>query len=129
MENNQQIKPCPHCGGVSYLYANYSRKIGGYFVFVKCDICGAQGKIYSSKRDPDADGWENEACVNAIAAWNMRTGADNMSFERWEQFVKETLQRLEAEKAQDSKEAGKAAGSETGGVKNDRTGKGNAQGV
>ena len=52
-----------------------------------------------------------------------------MSFENWERFVAETLERLQAEKEQGHKKTGKAAGSETGGVKHDRTGKGNAQGV
>lgn len=52
-----------------------------------------------------------------------------MSFENWEQFVADTLKRLQAEKEQENKKTGKAAGSETGGVKHDRTGKGIAQGL
>ena len=69
------IKPCPHCGGVAYLNSNYSRKTGTYFTFVKCDICGAQGKIYSSKEQPAATGWNNIPCHDAVNAWNMRTGS------------------------------------------------------
>ena len=67
-----QIKPCPHCGGIAYLTQNYSYKARSYFVFVKCDICGAQGKIYNSTTEPAAAGWNNTACNDAISAWNMR---------------------------------------------------------
>lgn len=67
------ILPCPHCGGNSWLNSNYSYKCGSYFVMVKCDICGAQGKIYNSKEDPEKANWENMACLDAISAWNMRT--------------------------------------------------------
>lgn len=66
------IKLCPHCGGVSYLSSNYSYKTRSYFVFVKCDICGAQGKIYNSDDEPAAVEWHNEACNSAVEAWNMR---------------------------------------------------------
>lgn len=68
-----EIKPCPHCGGIAYLTQNYSYKARSYFVFVKCDICGAQGKIYNSNEEPAATGWNNQPCNDAIAAWNMRT--------------------------------------------------------
>lgn len=68
-----QIKTCPHCGGAACLTQNYSYKARSYFVFVKCDICGAQGKIYNSADEPATTGWNNTACNDAIAAWNMRT--------------------------------------------------------
>ena len=68
-----QIKPCPHCGGVSYLNQNYSYKLRCWFTFVKCDICGAQGKSYRSTEEPAEAGWNNTPCNDAIAAWNMRT--------------------------------------------------------
>ena len=35
-----------------------------------------------------------------------------MSFENWERFVKETLERLQREKEQANKRGGKAAGSD-----------------
>jgi transcription elongation factor Elf1 len=69
----EQIKPCPHCGGMAALYSNYNRRTRSYFVFVKCEICGSQGKIYNSRQEPAAVDWINAACDNAIAAWNMRT--------------------------------------------------------
>lgn len=71
------IKPCPHCAGAASLISNYSYKTRTYFVLVKCDICGAQGKIYASKTDPDAAGWDNIPCRNALSAWNMRTPAND----------------------------------------------------
>lgn len=67
------IKTCPHCGGSACLNSNYSYKTRSYFVFVKCDICGAQGKIYNSQEDPQAVEWNNQACEDAIRAWNLRT--------------------------------------------------------
>lgn len=67
------IETCPHCGGESTLTANYSYKTRSYFVFVKCNLCGAQGKSYVSPQDPNEVTWDNEACNHAIAAWNKRT--------------------------------------------------------
>ena len=66
------IKPCPHCGGTACLNANYSYKTRTYFTFVKCDICGAQGKLYSSPEEPAATDWNNGPCTDTIKAWNMR---------------------------------------------------------
>lgn len=66
------IKPCPHCNGIAYLNSNYSYKIRRFFVFVKCDICGSQGKITTSQEEPASVDWNNEACNKAIEAWNMR---------------------------------------------------------
>lgn len=67
------IKKCPHCGGLADLNKNYSYKTRSYFVFVKCDICGATGKTYHSERNPAEAGWNSQQCNDAIAAWNMRT--------------------------------------------------------
>ena len=75
MSEHDTIAGCPHCGGTACLTQNYSYKARSYFVFVKCDICGAQGKIYNSPDEPQATGWNNQPCNDAIAAWNMRTPA------------------------------------------------------
>lgn len=69
--NEQHLKSCPHCGGAAYLEQNYSYKARSYFVFVKCSICGAQGKVYNTEEEPAAE-WNNSACNAAAAAWNMR---------------------------------------------------------
>lgn len=66
------MKSCPFCGGHACLYANYSYKARSYFVFVKCEICGARGKTFISKEDPAEVGWNNEACNDAVEAWTMR---------------------------------------------------------
>ena len=79
---NELLKPCPHCGGKAFLNSNYSRRAQMYFVFVKCDICGAQGKAYRSYIDPSDTNWTNQACMDAAAAWNMRT--DDQEAEREE---------------------------------------------
>lgn len=52
--------------------SNYSYKTRSYFVFVKCEICGAQGKITNCDDDPAADEWKNQACETAVSAWNLR---------------------------------------------------------
>lgn len=71
--DDEQLKRCPHCGGSAYLHANYSYKTRGYFVFVKCDVCGATGKAYTSPDNPAASDWANQTCDDAAAAWNLRT--------------------------------------------------------
>ena len=70
------IKNCPHCNGEGILSANYSYKIRAWFVFVKCEICGSQGKITKSKENPEEIGWKNAACDGAVKAWNMRYKED-----------------------------------------------------
>lgn len=73
MTQPAKIKGCPHCGGAAHLNSNYSYKCHSYFVFVKCDICGAQSKIYNTDTDPTIDNWQSDSCLDAITAWNMRT--------------------------------------------------------
>lgn len=72
-----RIKPCPHCKGTAYINAFYSYKAHSYYVFVKCNICGAQGKVYNSPIEPSAEGWDTEACYSAVGAWNMRNGVED----------------------------------------------------
>lgn len=67
-----EISACPHCGGAADIHQNYSAKSKSYFVFVHCRVCGAQGKIYGSKTDATTEEWANDACIDAIKAWNMR---------------------------------------------------------
>ena len=66
------IKTCPHCGGSACLNYNYSYRIRRYFVFVKCNICGAQAKVFTDEKNPEESGWTDEACLDAVKAWNMR---------------------------------------------------------
>ena len=67
------LKKCPHCGGAACLNSSYSYRARSYFVFVKCFVCGSQGKIYNSEQDPEQEEWNNAACIKAVEAWNMRT--------------------------------------------------------
>lgn len=71
--DNVTIKKCPFCGGAACLTRSYSYKTRSYFVYVKCDVCGGQGKIYRSAEDPAEEKWENSACQCARVAWNLRT--------------------------------------------------------
>lgn len=66
---------CPHCGGEGRLTRNCGKGRNGrklYYVYVRCDLCGSQGKIYSSETDPAEHDWNTEACALATSAWNMR---------------------------------------------------------
>ena len=69
-----EVKTCPHCGGSACLNSTYSRKTNAYYIYVKCDICGAQGKAYRSAEDPQESEWTSYTCLDAVNAWNMRTG-------------------------------------------------------
>ncbi len=66
------VKYCPHCGGDAVLTANYSPKTKLWFINVKCKTCGATGKYYTQADDPDESGWNTDACVDAVEAWNRR---------------------------------------------------------
>lgn len=70
--SNKAILPCPHCGGRSCLYSNYSGRYRKYFVYVKCEVCGSQGKTYTTNDDPATTEWCDDVCDNAVGAWNMR---------------------------------------------------------
>ena len=70
-----KLKECPHCGGEAFLNANYSKKISRFFIFAKCDECGATGGTACTKEDPERNGWDLPACKRAASAWNMRTAA------------------------------------------------------
>lgn len=127
---NEKLKPCPHCGGAASLAANYSYRHRTFFVFVKCDVCGAQGKLYSSEDTPEATEWKSRPCDDAAAAWNMRTDERGqiMSFENWERFLSETIQRLDKERQQEASTQGShAAGKEEGSAEHDGTGKSGTQ--
>lgn len=68
----ESFKNCPFCNGEPTLSSNYSYKTRCYFVMAKCTFCGSQGKIFSCKDDPEDANWNNDACINAVKAWNMR---------------------------------------------------------
>lgn len=66
-----KIKTCPHCGGEAMLKRNYNKEMHYYFMFVKCRVCGAQGKITGSDEDFTTEVYLNNLQA-AIDAWNTR---------------------------------------------------------
>lgn len=69
--SSKKLKKCPFCGSREvYLNSKWARY--GYMVFVKCDICGGQTRVFNSHTNPDDDDWENAQCKQAMAAWNRR---------------------------------------------------------
>lgn len=74
-----KIKNCPFCGGKGYLeesQINYGEFDGAYHVYVKCSICGAQGKEYMTLDPPSDSDWSTGQCEEAVDAWNMRRGEE-----------------------------------------------------
>ncbi len=70
MENN--LLPCPHCGGTAYLNSRYSRKNNTYYIFVMCDNCGAKTASFGSSSNPVDYEWNNYSCKQAASIWNER---------------------------------------------------------
>lgn len=68
----ETLKKCPFCNGNAFLQGRFNYKQRSYFVCAKCNICGAQGKTYTSEEDPEEVDWNNSACNEAVTAWNMR---------------------------------------------------------
>lgn len=75
-----ELKPCPFCGGNT---ANIYRKWGrnGWFIFAKCDVCGASSKTIGLGKnfiepENESEFWDVPcvmlACDTAAQAWNMR---------------------------------------------------------
>lgn len=80
----EELRPCPFCGcNVPGCSAKYGRN--GWFLFVKCDVCGAEGKKFgvgtnAGVPDNDEEFWQCGKVVRAeekaIRMWNMRRCAD-----------------------------------------------------
>lgn len=71
------IKNCPHCGGEGFLTQDYNSRLCSYFIYVKCNICGAQGKVVYDRTSAANKDWNTTSCDRALAAWNMRTNEPN----------------------------------------------------
>lgn len=69
-----KVKICPFCGGQACLHSIYEREPDLYYVFIRCTICGAEGKKIPSWERPAECEWSNNPCDLASAAWNMRIG-------------------------------------------------------
>ena len=70
--SKEKIRYCPFCNGPAALQSCYAPKYRTNFVFVRCLICGSQGKRFTCKDEDELDGWSGEACDSAVLAWNMR---------------------------------------------------------
>ena len=66
------IKACPFCGGDACLHSRYTNKYRCFFVYVKCEICGATAKTVTDHEDPEDKDWRDYACECAVRAWNLR---------------------------------------------------------
>ena len=76
------MKPCPFCGsGNALLNQSYSWTKKKWFVYVRCELCGAQSKIYLSPEEPAETDYSNDACKAAIGAWNTRAS----SYEKYDE--------------------------------------------
>ena len=76
----EHLKPCPFCGcDIAGISARYGRN--GWFLFVQCEVCGAESKKFGIGRNAnipndDNEFWECEkvqiAASKAAKAWNVR---------------------------------------------------------
>ena len=79
-----ELKPCPFCGCDSAeLTAKYGRN--GWFIFARCNVCGAESKKFGIGRntqvpDEDSEFWSCDdvetVSRKASTRWNMRRCAD-----------------------------------------------------
>ena len=72
MNEEPNIKFCPHCGGPAVLETAHNIRANTYYTYVRCTICNARGKSYTCG-DPDKVGTDRPEFLRAVAAWNMRT--------------------------------------------------------
>lgn len=70
----KQILPCPFCGGKGYVNQRWWSKRGIWLKFVRCDMCGSQGKAFA-----EYGGLEDDS---AIDAWNMRFNTHDIAESR-----------------------------------------------
>lgn len=70
---NYNLSPCPYCGSTEvYLAERRSIISNAYIVYCECGLCGAHGKAFKSDVPADFYEWDNEACRQAVKAWNTR---------------------------------------------------------
>lgn len=75
-----KLKPCPFCGcDVTGCSAKFGRN--GWFLFIHCDVCGAESKKFGIGKnvdvpDDDDEFWQCGKVIHAkekaYKAWNMR---------------------------------------------------------
>lgn len=73
MSDIDTIKKCPFCNGNADIYTKKDEKNVGFFVVVRCNVCGASAKPYYESGYFDKEVWKCSATIDAIEAWNLRT--------------------------------------------------------
>lgn len=66
---NEELKPCPFCGGEADVVCR------GFYKVAKCITCGAEGRHFNG----DTSDYPHNAPVEAAAAWNQRTDSAQIS--------------------------------------------------
>lgn len=77
------LKPCPFCGG-NEVFINANKGRYGWYVFVRCSICGAESKklgLGEKYNDYGVDELRNEEkvlfdCNTLRDRWNMRASQE-----------------------------------------------------
>lgn|GEM_PF-4578870 len=75
MSNTEDLKNCPFCGGEASAWCNGKNANGGYWITIKCNICGVSmlGGISRNCKDP----FDDSAYEVAKARWNNRISEVN----------------------------------------------------
>lgn len=69
---NYELKPCPFCGGTATFFVKKSKNKTLWYIYVKCDFCGAQSKTMFTETDPKPLNFQTWDCSAAIDFWNNR---------------------------------------------------------
>ena len=72
------LTECPFCGSDNVLFyesknrSRYYKYGNGYFVYVKCDTCGAQSRSVWAHEQPSENNWDISATRDVAMLWNAR---------------------------------------------------------
>ncbi len=65
----QQLKPCPFCGGVARIQAEYNVTKKAWYTQVKCVICYASSLVIKTQDDPNK---QPDVFKKVSHVWNQR---------------------------------------------------------
>lgn len=81
----EELRPCPFCGQkTAMVWAKKGRY--GWFVFARCEMCGAESKKFGVESDAklpkdETEFWEHNAVAplrdKVVMLWNTRAGGEN----------------------------------------------------
>ena len=74
VKEETELKPCPFCGGTATIDSNYAYNTKTYFLFGRCEDCGAKGKVYAVNESiiEDMPYSATNAYRLAMKSWNKR---------------------------------------------------------